>query len=81
MKAVQVNNGTWLLKSAQGLIIYSAQAISEDIDLSDYKGRFEMTHINPKSGAITKTEQMNLGKHINLSNYTKGPEIIWLNKK
>jgi hypothetical protein len=80
MKATEVN-GTWLLKGANGIIVYKDKSKEEDIDLSDYKGRFEMTHINPKNGAIIKTKQINLGKHIHLNNYTEEPEIIWLNKK
>lgn len=80
MKATEIN-GTWLLKGSQGLIIYKEKSDAEDIDLSDYKGGFEMTRINPKNGTIIKTEKINLGKHIHLSNYTKEPEIIWLNKK
>ncbi|MDQ1148802.1 DUF6298 domain-containing protein [Sphingobacterium zeae] len=80
MKATEIN-GAWLLKGSQGLIIYKEKSDAEDIDLSDYKGGFEMTRINPKNGTIIKIEKINLGKHIHLSNYTKEPEIIWLNKK
>lgn len=80
MKATEIN-GAWLLKGNQGLIIYKEKSDAEDIDLSDYKGGFEMTRINPKNGTIIKIEKINLGKHIHLSNYTKEPEIIWLNKK
>lgn len=80
MKAVNID-GVWALKSEKGLIIYNTKDSGEDIDVSDYKGNFEIKHIHPKSGEILKTEKINLGKSISLNNYKYGSEIIWITKK
>jgi ribosomal protein L28 len=78
---VNTQNGVWMLSSDKGTIIYNKESKALSIDLSEMKGVYEVKHIDPKNGEILKTEKLNLGKAISLTNYRNAPEVIWISKK
>ncbi len=79
MKA-DVENNTWVLKSASGVIVYNNE-MGATLDLSSLKGNYNVVHISPKTGEILHTAPLKLGKSTTLKNYKNTAEILWITKK
>jgi len=76
-----IEQETWLLRSDSGAIVYNSKAQGLTIDFSQFKGAYQIVHIDPKTGQVLQRERLKLGKSTNLKNYKNATEILWITKK
>ncbi|MEO6285335.1 MAG: DUF6298 domain-containing protein [Dyadobacter sp.] len=86
MKPVTISEHYALADSSKGLIIYQDSSQALNLDLTKWKGIFQLHRIDSKTGAeIGKIETIKAGKILKINavrdSVTAAPVILWLSKK
>jgi hypothetical protein len=86
MKPVTISGHYALADRNNGLIIYRDTNQAFDLDLTNWKGSFQLHRIDGKNGAeIGKIETVKAGKFLKINalkdNVSAAPVILWLSKK
>lgn len=77
----KVQAEVWTLLGKSGLIAYNRGKEALTLDLSALKGSYNLYHIDPKTGALSKAEKVKAGQQLAVKNIHNHPEIIWITKK
>jgi hypothetical protein len=79
MLPVEVSKNILMLSNKDGYIVYTS-ANSVPLDLSKASGIFKATWISTRDGKEIKTESVDGGKGIQLTNPQSGSVVVWLHK-
>ena len=69
-----------LQNPGKAYILYNASADAINLDLTQFKGKFEVNRLNTKSGKTIKSEKINGGAMVKLNKTNSGDEVIIVNK-
>ncbi|MEZ0539986.1 DUF6298 domain-containing protein [Fibrella arboris] len=72
----------WVLGNDKtGYILYNESASPMQLDLTKATGTFQVSFVDPKTGRVTKSNEIVKGGGIvNLKNQSTGAEVIWVKK-
>ncbi|MBD1433228.1 pectate lyase [Sphingobacterium sp. DN00404] len=77
----KVQQGVWTLQGNGAAIFYNPDKKPLQVDLTKWKGTYNVYHIHPKTGAILATEKIRTKQDVTIKNFKNAPEIIWITKK